>query len=61
MSKNFAATRPVNPPGIEPKITIEQLWAAFEKKARDPKAFIPHIVSFSVVEDSGNKVRPQCL
>jgi hypothetical protein len=33
----FAATRPVNPPGIEPIITEEQLWKGLEFKARNPQ------------------------
>jgi len=56
MPKPFAATRPVNPPGIEPKITIEQLWAGIVKKARDPKDFVPNVISSSIIEDSGDKI-----
>jgi len=56
MPKNFAATRPVNPPGVLPKITIEQLWAGIAKKARDPKGYVPNVVSSSVVEDLGYKI-----
>jgi hypothetical protein len=29
-----AATAPVNPPGASPVITLKQLWAALEIKAR---------------------------
>jgi hypothetical protein len=29
-----AATAPVNPPGASPVITLKQLWAALEMKAR---------------------------
>jgi hypothetical protein len=32
----FAVTRPVNPPGVEPVITEEQLWKGLEYKARNP-------------------------
>jgi len=56
MARNFAATRLVNPPGIEPKLSLEQLWAGIRKKAREPKGFVPSVVSCSVVEDSANKV-----
>jgi len=56
MPKNFAATRPVNPPGVEPKITVKQLWAGLAKKAREPRDFIPNVASVSVLEDSGDKV-----
>ena len=59
MPKNFAATRSVNPPGVEPKITIEQLWGGLAKKARNPKGYIPDVASVSVLEDSGDKVWSQ--
>jgi len=55
MPQNFAATRPVNPPGAEPKITAELLWKGLERKARDPKTFIPAVTSCEVLKDEGNK------
>jgi hypothetical protein len=56
MTRNLAATRPVNPPNVEPKITIEQLWAGLGKKARDPKDYILDVASVSISEDSKDKV-----
>ncbi|KAJ7274880.1 DUF1857-domain-containing protein [Mycena rebaudengoi] len=54
----FAATRVVNPSGVEPIITEEQLWKGLEFKARNPKAFIPNIASSVVTSDDGkNAVR----
>ncbi|KAJ7227621.1 DUF1857-domain-containing protein [Mycena rebaudengoi] len=54
----FAATRVVNPPGVEPIITEEQLWKGLELKARNPKAFVPMIISSVVTsEDGKNAVR----
>ncbi|KAJ7274881.1 hypothetical protein C8J57DRAFT_1312976 [Mycena rebaudengoi] len=50
----FAATRVVNPPGVEPIITEEQLWKGLEFKARNPKAFVPMITSSIVTSDDGN-------
>jgi hypothetical protein len=32
--KSANATAPVNPPGASPVITLKQLWAALELKAR---------------------------
>jgi hypothetical protein len=32
----FAASRPVNPSGVQPAITEEQLWKGLEYKARNP-------------------------
>ncbi|KAJ7274879.1 DUF1857-domain-containing protein [Mycena rebaudengoi] len=52
----FAATRPVNPPGIEPIITEEQLWKGLEFKARNPQAFVPMITSCVVTSDSGKNL-----
>ncbi|KAK6971877.1 hypothetical protein R3P38DRAFT_3494774 [Favolaschia claudopus] len=53
----FAATRPVNQPGVEPVITEEQLWKGLEIKARNPSVFVPMITSAKVTKDSGNKAR----
>ncbi|KAJ7310712.1 DUF1857-domain-containing protein [Mycena albidolilacea] len=56
MSYSFAVTRPVNPPGVEPVITEEQLWKTLEYKARNPSAFVPMISSCKVTLDEGNKL-----
>ncbi|KAJ7603566.1 DUF1857-domain-containing protein [Roridomyces roridus] len=56
MPHSFAVTRPVNPPGVEPVITEEQLWKALEIKARKPSAFVPIITSCKVTVDNGNKL-----
>ncbi|KAJ7041579.1 DUF1857-domain-containing protein [Mycena alexandri] len=52
----FAVSRPVNPPGVEPVITEEQLWKGLEFKARNPSAFVPIISSCKVTVDDGKKV-----
>lgn len=57
MSKtNFAASRLVNPPGVTPLLTEEQVWKGLEIKAREPKQFIAAVESCKVLEDSGDKV-----
>ncbi|KAJ7752446.1 DUF1857-domain-containing protein [Mycena maculata] len=56
MAYAFAVTRPVNPPGIEPFITEEQLWKGLEYKARNPSAFVPIISSCKVTLDDGVKL-----
>ncbi|KAJ6484456.1 DUF1857-domain-containing protein [Mycena vitilis] len=60
MPSSFAVTRPVNPPGVEPVITEEQLWKGLEYKARNPAgraiAFVPVITSCKVIDDNGNKL-----
>lgn len=45
MLYGIAATRPVNPPGVEPVITEEQLWKGIEYKLRHPsvRAFMIHV------------------
>lgn len=53
---SFAATRPVNPPGVELVLTEEQVWKALEYKARNPALFVKAITSAEVVKDEGNKV-----
>ncbi|GAA5844213.1 hypothetical protein JCM3766R1_000970 [Sporobolomyces carnicolor] len=53
---SFAATRPVNPPGVELVLTEEQVWKALEYKARNPALFVKAITSAEVVKDGGNKV-----
>ncbi|TFK70938.1 DUF1857-domain-containing protein [Pluteus cervinus] len=53
---SFAATRPVNPPGVTPILTHEQVWKGLAYKARYPKAFMPVITSCELVEDHGDKV-----
>ncbi|KAJ7135853.1 hypothetical protein C8R44DRAFT_869550 [Mycena epipterygia] len=56
MSYAFAATRLVNPPGVEPVITEEQMFKGLEYKARNPAGFIPMISSSKTTSDEGNKV-----
>ena len=59
MSKplSFATSRIVNPEGVEPKLTEEQLWEGLERKAREPALFIPTIASSEISNDAGNSVR----
>ncbi|GAA5954686.1 hypothetical protein JCM3765_003857 [Sporobolomyces pararoseus] len=53
---SFACTRPVNPPGVEPVLSEEQVWKGLEKKAREPSLFVQAITSAEVIKDEGNKV-----
>ncbi|KAG6841517.1 hypothetical protein C0991_010131 [Blastosporella zonata] len=53
---SFAASRPVNPPGVTPVLTEEQLWKGLGIKARQPKKFVPMISSCEVLSDDGNKI-----
>ncbi|GAA6017278.1 hypothetical protein JCM11491_000616 [Sporobolomyces phaffii] len=53
---SFACTRPVNPPGVEPVLSEDQVWRGLEQKARNPILFVAAITSCEVVKDEGNKV-----
>jgi len=54
---NFAASRYVNPPGVEPRLSEEQVWKGLELKARQPENFVAAISSCDVLSDTGTKVR----
>ncbi|KAL8382147.1 hypothetical protein RB595_006094 [Gaeumannomyces hyphopodioides] len=51
-----AHTEPVNPPGAEPVLTREQLWAGLQRKVRSPTEFAPAHESCQVVSDEGDVV-----
>ncbi|KAE9369058.1 DUF1857-domain-containing protein [Stipitochalara longipes BDJ] len=51
-----AATVPVNPPGASPVLTLKQLWAGLELKARKPQLFLAVIETCEVLEDDGTTV-----
>ncbi|KAJ6529191.1 DUF1857-domain-containing protein [Mycena vulgaris] len=55
MTHAFAVTRPVNPPGVEPAITEEQLWKGLEFRVHNPAAFVPMISSSKTTFDEGKK------
>ncbi|KAJ7164383.1 hypothetical protein C8R46DRAFT_311686 [Mycena filopes] len=40
---SFAATRPVNPPGVEPVLTEAQVWKSLEYKLQNPMVFVPNL------------------
>ncbi|PPQ63441.1 hypothetical protein CVT24_004973, partial [Panaeolus cyanescens] len=49
-------SRLVNPPGVTPIISEEQLWKGLETKARDPQQFVPPISECKIQSDTGDKV-----
>lgn len=53
----FAASRLVNPPGVTPTLSVAQVWAGLDIKARKPQTFVPTITACELVKDEGNKVR----
>ncbi|TFK22361.1 DUF1857-domain-containing protein [Coprinopsis marcescibilis] len=52
---NFASSRRVNPPGVSPVLTAEQVWKGLQIKARDPISFVAAISSCKIVEDNGDE------
>lgn len=61
-ANNIAFSAPINPPGVTPVITREQVWAGFLLKIRSAETFIPNAIEsttvISEIEDpsSGNPV-----
>lgn len=45
-------TFPINPPGAEPVLSIEQFWEVIKIKCRSPQLFIPAMASCSVLEEN---------
>lgn len=56
MPKHFALTRQVNPPDVEPKITLEQLWKGLELKVAHPELYLS-MVTGADLSTEGEKVR----
>lgn len=46
----FSRSVPVNPPGVAPPLTRDQLWESLVLKAEDPVPFVPAIRSCRVLE-----------
>jgi hypothetical protein len=55
---SFASTRLINPPGVEPILTVEQVWKGLQRKAREPQRFVPAISECRIDDDQGNQVSP---
>ncbi|KAL8347801.1 hypothetical protein RB601_002882 [Gaeumannomyces tritici] len=51
-----AHSEPINPPGAEPVLTREQVWAGLQRKVRSPTEFVPAIESCQVVSEEGDVV-----
>ncbi|GAA6060655.1 hypothetical protein JCM10212_001211 [Sporobolomyces blumeae] len=56
MGPAFACTRAVNPAGVEPRLTEQQLWKGLKDKARDPRPYVPAIKESRVTHEEGNKL-----
>lgn len=54
---SFASTRLVNPAGVQPILTVDHVWRGLQRKAREPKRFVPAISECRIDSEEGNKVR----
>ncbi|KLU82335.1 hypothetical protein MAPG_01408 [Magnaporthiopsis poae ATCC 64411] len=53
---HHAHTEPINPPGAEPALTREQVWAGLQRKVRSPAEFVPVIDSYHILSEAGDVV-----
>lgn len=53
---SIAATRPVNPPGASPILTVDQLWKGLVIKAREPHRFLELFESSEIIKEEGTLV-----
>lgn len=48
----LSQTFPINPPGVEPVLSIEQVWEVLNIKSHTPELFIQAMASSTVFEES---------
>ncbi|EIM84096.1 DUF1857-domain-containing protein [Stereum hirsutum FP-91666 SS1] len=53
---SIAATRPVNPSGVSPTLTADQLWKGLVIKSREPQRFLEFFESCEIVKDEGTLI-----
>ena len=49
---NLAYTGTINPPGVSPQLTEEQVWQGLQRKVRRGQDFVPVITSTTVVSET---------
>lgn len=49
-------TYPINPPGAEPVLNVEQIWEALTIKSRKPELFLKPISSAKILEEDENSL-----
>jgi hypothetical protein len=47
----LSQTFPINPPGVEPVLSVEQVWEVLSIKSRTPELFIQAMASTTVLEE----------
>jgi len=53
---NVAYTQAINPAGVTPVLTREQLWAGMERKVRAAHEFVPVFEACTVLEEHENTI-----
>lgn len=54
-------TFPINPPGAEPVLSVEQFWDVLEIKCRQPELFVKPIASSSVLEETQTTIKREAV
>ena len=54
-------TCPINPPGAEPVLSLEQVWDVLVIKCRDPEVFIPQIASSTILEKTETTIKREVV
>lgn len=54
-------TWPINPPGAEPVLSLEQVWEVLEIKCRKPELFIKPIASATVLEETQTTIKREAF
>lgn len=45
-------TYPINPPGVEPVLNVEQVWKVLTFKSRNPELFLKPVSSSKILEEN---------
>ncbi|MCJ1426718.1 hypothetical protein MMC29_004621 [Sticta canariensis] len=54
-------TYPINPPGAEPVLTLEQVWDVLVIKCRQPELFIQPIASSTILEETETTIKREAI
>lgn len=54
-------TYPINPPGAEPVLSLEQVWDVLAIKCRQPELFVKPISSSNVLEETETTIKREAF
>lgn len=57
----LSQTWPINPPGAEPVLSLEQVWDVLVIKCRQPERFVKPIASCTVLEDTDTFIKREVV